>query len=127
MTGRTEPKFNSHITEKITQNFVLFPCHAHHKLFSAFLVFSIAFRPVRSKASQKRFRPLNRPLANSRSHRGHGCLTLVNAVCCEVEVSAAGWLLVQRNPTDYKRDREAWTMRRPWPTTGFCAIGDNEK
>jgi len=66
--GRTEPTLNSHITEKITQNFVLFPFHAHHTQFSAFLVFLIAFCPVRSKASQKCFRPFNLPLANGRSH-----------------------------------------------------------
>ena len=31
---------------------------------------------------------------------GHGCLSLVNAVCCQVEVSATSWSLVQRSPTD---------------------------
>jgi len=25
------------------------------------------------------------------SQRGHGCLSLVNVVCCQVEVSATGW------------------------------------
>jgi hypothetical protein len=25
------------------------------------------------------------------SHRGHGCLSLVSVVCCQVEVSATGW------------------------------------
>jgi hypothetical protein len=34
------------------------------------------------------------------SHRGHGCLSLVNVVCCQVEVSATGWSLVQRSPTE---------------------------
>jgi hypothetical protein len=28
---------------------------------------------------------------------GHGCVFLVNAVCCQVEVSATGRSLVQRN------------------------------
>jgi len=31
---------------------------------------------------------------------GHGCLSLVNIVCCQVEVSATGRSLVQRSPTD---------------------------
>jgi hypothetical protein len=35
-----------------------------------------------------------------KSHRGHGCLSLVSFVCCQVEVSATGWSLFQRRPTD---------------------------
>jgi hypothetical protein len=31
---------------------------------------------------------------------GHGCLYLVSVVCCQVEVSATSWSLVQRSPTD---------------------------
>jgi hypothetical protein len=31
---------------------------------------------------------------------GHGCLSVVSVVCCQVEVSATGWFLVQRKPTD---------------------------
>jgi hypothetical protein len=31
---------------------------------------------------------------------GHGCLSLVSVVCCQVEVSATGWSLVQRSPTE---------------------------
>ena len=31
---------------------------------------------------------------------GHGCLSVVIVVCCQVEVSATGWSLVQRSPTD---------------------------
>jgi hypothetical protein len=33
-------------------------------------------------------------------HRWHGCLSLVSVVCCQVEVFATGWSLVQRSPTD---------------------------
>jgi len=33
--------------------------------------------------------------------QGHGCLYLVNVVCCQVEVSATGWSLVQRKLTDF--------------------------
>jgi hypothetical protein len=31
---------------------------------------------------------------------GHGCLSLVSVVCCQVEVSATGWSLIQRSPTE---------------------------
>ena len=34
------------------------------------------------------------------SHRGHGCLSVVSVVCCQVEVSATSWSLVQRSPTE---------------------------
>jgi hypothetical protein len=47
-------------------------------------------------------------------------------LCCQVEVSAWGWSLVQRNPTECgvsERDCEASIMRRPWPTGGCCAWG----
>ena len=47
----------------------------------------------------------------------------MSVVCCqvEVEVSASGRSLVQRSPTDCgvsECDREASTMKRPWPTGG---------
>jgi hypothetical protein len=35
-----------------------------------------------------------------KSHRWHGCLSLVSVVCCQVEVSATSWSPVQRSPTD---------------------------
>jgi hypothetical protein len=31
---------------------------------------------------------------------GHGYLSVVSVVCCQVEVSATGWSFVQRSPTD---------------------------
>ena len=34
------------------------------------------------------------------SRWGHGCLSVVSVVCCQVEVSAMGRSLVQRSPTD---------------------------
>jgi hypothetical protein len=34
------------------------------------------------------------------SRQGHECLTLWNDVCCQVQVSASGWSLVQRSPTE---------------------------
>jgi hypothetical protein len=44
------------------------------------------------------------------SRLGHGCLSLLSVVCCQVEVSATGWSLVQRSPTECgvsECDREA--------------------
>jgi hypothetical protein len=49
----------------------------------------------------------------------HGCLSVVIVVCCQVEVSATGWSLVQRSPTECGVSvcvRDASIMRRPWPT-----------
>jgi hypothetical protein len=34
------------------------------------------------------------------SHRGHGCMSLVSVVCCQVEASPTSLSLVQRSPTD---------------------------
>ena len=34
------------------------------------------------------------------SHRGHGHLSVVSVVCCQVDVSATSWSLVQRSPID---------------------------
>jgi hypothetical protein len=47
------------------------------------------------------------------------CLSVVNVVSLQVEVSASGLSLLRRSPT--KRgvsecDREASIMRRPWPS-----------
>ena len=45
-----------------------------------------------------------RPLAcwdlGFESHRGHGYLSVVSVVCCQVEVPATSWSLVHRSPTD---------------------------
>jgi hypothetical protein len=46
----------------------------------------------------------SRPLAywdcGFESRRRHGCLSPVSVVCCQVEVSATGWSLVQRSATE---------------------------
>ena len=34
------------------------------------------------------------------SHWGYGCLSVVSVVCCQVEVSATSWSLVQRSLTE---------------------------
>ena len=41
------------------------------------------------------------PLCGFESRWGHGCLSLVSVVCCQVEVSATGRSLIQRSPTDW--------------------------
>jgi len=45
------------------------------------------------------------------SRWGHGCLSLVTVVCCQVEVSVTSWSLVQRSPSECgvsnECDREA--------------------
>ena len=49
-------------------------------------------------------------------------------MCCQVEVSATGQSLVQRSLTECgvsECDREATTMRRPWPTRG-CHVMKKE-
>ena len=49
---------------------------------------------------------------------GHGCMSLVTVVCCQVEVSAAGRSLVQRSPTECglsECDCETSKRRRPGP------------
>ena len=49
------------------------------------------------------------------SHPGHGCLSVVSVVCCQVEVSATDWSFVQRSPIDcgaslcvIKKPRKRW-------------------
>jgi hypothetical protein len=64
-------------------------------------------------------------IAGSNPALGYGCLSLVSVVCCEVEVSASGWSLVKRSPTECgvsECDHEASIMRRAWPNRGCCAM-----
>ena len=54
----------------------------------------------------------------------HGCMSVVRVVCCHVKVSATGWSLTRRSPTECgvsECDREASTMRGRWPTRGCHA------
>ena len=47
---------------------------------------------------------------------------VVSVMCCQVEISATSWSLVQRSPTDCDAvvvcDLETSKMRRPWPALG---------
>jgi len=54
------------------------------------------------------------------SRQGHGCLSLVSVVYCQVEVSASEGSLVQMTPTECYR--EVSIMMRPWPTRGCCVL-----
>jgi hypothetical protein len=50
------------------------------------------------------------------SFRGHGCLSLVQSLCCQVEVSATGRCLVRRGPIECGVSEcglEASISRRP--------------
>ena len=49
---------------------------------------------------------------------------LVSVVCCQVELSASGWSLVQWSPTECgvsECDHESSTTRRPWPTRAVAS------
>jgi len=54
------------------------------------------------------------------------CPPLVSVVYSQTEVSASGWSLVQKSPTDCgvpECDRVVSKMRRTWPTRVCCAMG----
>ena len=60
------------------------------------------------------------------SRRGYGCLSRESVVCCQVEACATCLSLVQTSPIEgdvSECDSEASTVRRPWPTGGYRAIG----
>jgi hypothetical protein len=49
----------------------------------------------------------------------------VNVVCSQLEISASGWSLVQRKPTECSVSvcgRDIWIMR-PSPNRDFCVMG----
>jgi hypothetical protein len=50
---------------------------------------------------------------------GHGGLSLISFVCCQVQVSSSGWSLVRRSPTECgvsDCDYEPSVIRRPVPS-----------
>jgi len=90
---------------------------------------------VSPKASVRIFEPdvfrtqTSQPLAcwdgGYESRWGQVCLSRVNVVCCQVEVSATGLSLAQRSPTECdvsECESETSITRRHWPTRGCCAI-----
>ena len=57
--------------------------------------------------------------------RGHGCLSVLSVVCCQVEVSVLGWSRVRGSPNEGgvpQCDRRASIMGMPWPTRCCCAM-----
>ena len=52
------------------------------------------------------------------SHRGHGYLSVVSVVCCQVEVSATSWSLVQRLSYDCI---PCYMWSAPWGRRRSCA------
>ena len=77
---------------------VLIPSHVTvHILRSTnnVIPYPVAPRGVRRRSAAARLLGLRLRIP----HRGHGCPSIVSAVCCQVEVSATGWSLVQRSPT----------------------------
>jgi hypothetical protein len=87
-------------------------------LIPLYLVFSGEPIPV---AVQSKAWVLGRSLAGIVGSNPAVCMDVCYecCVCCQVEVSATSWSLVQRSPTECgvpECDREASTVRRPWPT-----------
>jgi hypothetical protein len=74
-------------------------------------------------------------IAGSNPVHDHGCLSLLSAVFCQVEVSAASGLsLLQRTPTECDVsdcDSKASLIRKHWPTRADvpwekkCILGNN--
>ena len=53
-------------------------------------------------------------------------MSVLSVVCCQVEVSATSWSLVQRSPTDcgvslceLEKTKSSWMRRKPRPTRGL--------
>ena len=62
--------------------------------------------------------------------RGHDNLSVVSVVCCQVEVSATGRLLLQRISTERfvsECDHELLTVRSSWPKGDCYAIVKQNK
>ena len=100
--------------------------HAYNTIYW-FLVSLIPCPPM-AVAAQSKTWVCRRSLAGivgSTAAEGHGCSSLVSIVCCQAEVSASGWSLEQRSPTECgasECDHESLIMSRTWPTRGCCTI-----
>jgi len=71
----------------------------HHRFL---LCVVMVIMPVRLAARSKAWVCDRSPaeIVGSNPTGGRGCLSVVSVVCCQVEVSASSWSLVQRSPTD---------------------------
>ena len=77
------------------------PCELHHSISCPSTVFhSKTAGPIGRAVYGVGFRPLACWDCGFESRRKHGCLSVVSIVCCQVEVSATSWSLVQKSPTD---------------------------
>jgi len=95
-------------------NKIIFLCAIFHSLPIPMAVRSKAWVCGRSPAGTASSNPAGRT---------NTCLLWV-LLCCQVEVSATGWSLVQRSPTECGVSecvREVSIMRRSWPTRGCCS------
>jgi hypothetical protein len=54
--------------------------------------------PVAARPKALRLQPFACWNSGFESRRGHGCISLVSVVCCQVDVSATGRSLLQRSP-----------------------------
>jgi len=64
------------------------------------------------------------------SHQGHGCLSGVSVVCCQLEVSKTSWSLVQRSPTDCGASLCVIQKSHEWGGPGLlggCRVKDKPK
>ena len=52
---------------------------------------------------------------------GHGCLSVVSVVCCQLEVSATDWSLVQGSPTDC--GASLCVIKKPRTQGGYSPLG----
>ena len=59
--------------------------------------------------------------------REHGCLYLVNVVCCQVGVSRTDWSLVQRSPTDCGASLCVIWKPQEWGGHGPCCAAVQKK
>jgi hypothetical protein len=75
--------------------------------------------PVAARSKGVGLRPLASWDCGFESRRGHWMSFSCGCLCCQVEVSATGWSLVQRSPTKCgvsECDLAASTMKTPRPT-----------
>jgi len=72
--------------------------------------------PVAARSKDVGLRPIACWDCGFESHRGHGGLSVVSVVCCQVEVCATGWSLVQRSPTDC--DVSLCVIKKPQDSVG---------
>jgi hypothetical protein len=82
--------------------------------------------PVAARSKGVDLRPLACWNCGFESYWTLGCQFLVRVVRCKVEVSASGWSLVQRSPTECgvltECDHKSSIMRSLWPPRGCCAM-----